>query len=157
MFTLTGINNDRGFTMFSSRPRSAESVLKPLREIPMFAGLSNSVLSKFDSLMVELALDAGARLTTEGERGREAFIVAEGVAQVLVDGQVVGTVGSGDVVGELALLSGGTRTATVVAVTDMRVYVLDPREFSELLSDAHTAEWITSAAAGRLRELDAAS
>ncbi|CAN5522512.1 hypothetical protein BH10ACT10_BH10ACT10_14900 [soil metagenome] len=64
---------------------------------------------------------AGETLTRQGEPGRELFLVLDGVVAVDVDGQTLGEVGPGAVLGERALLEGGLRTSTLTAVTPVRV------------------------------------
>ena len=137
--------------------RSTQAILASLREIPLFSELTDSALKRIDSLMSEITLKPGARLTTEGALGREAFIVISGTAEVLVDGEPVSTVGAGDVVGEMALLNGRPRTATVIAQSPMRLYVLNSAEFSALLSENQISASITSTNEIRLRELDTPS
>jgi CRP/FNR family cyclic AMP-dependent transcriptional regulator len=139
--------------MFGIRTRASTSHLAALRGIPMFSGLSDAVLARVDGQMVEMAVAPGAFLTTEHERGREAFIVADGIAEVRVDGVAISSVGVGDLVGEMSLLDGGPRTATVIALTPMRVYVLDPRQFAELFADPQSAQWIAAHLSTRLREM----
>ncbi len=68
-------------------------------------------------------LPEGAELTRQGEPGDELFLVLDGVARVDVDGQALAELGPGAVIGERALLEGGTRTSTVSAVTPLRVAV----------------------------------
>jgi CRP/FNR family transcriptional regulator, cyclic AMP receptor protein len=124
-----------------------------LRAIPMFAELSKAALARIDSRMAEITVDPGSVLTTENESGREAFIIADGVAEVRVGGVPVSSVGAGDLVGEMSLLDRGPRTATVVALTPLRVYVLDRQEFTVLFSDPTSAQWIAAKLSQRLREV----
>ena len=82
-----------------------------------------------------IRLPADATLCRVGDRGREAFIILEGEASVLLPDRVV-TVGAGDVVGELATLDPArTRNATVVAKTDLLVLVFDARTFNSLAQE----------------------
>lgn len=95
----------------------------------------------------------GDKLTVEGTTGRQALIVIEGTASVLRGGEPIATVGTGDIVGEVALLSGEPRTATVVADTDMTVYAMSAREFASLLSRCpRLANSFTKLALRRLTE-----
>jgi hypothetical protein len=64
---------------------------------------------------------AGDTVTRQGEPGDELFLVLDGVVSVDVDGQVLGEVGPGAVLGERSLLEGGRRTSTLTAVTAVRV------------------------------------
>ncbi|MDP9117800.1 MAG: cyclic nucleotide-binding domain-containing protein [Actinomycetota bacterium] len=138
--------------MFRRAERPSPAGIDALRAMPMFAGLPDAMLRHVDRNMAEITLGPGAVLTRENEYGREAFIVAEGIAEVHVDGVAISSVGPGDLVGEMSLLDGGPRTATVVALTTLRVFVLDPREFGQLFSDPHAARWIAATLSQRLRE-----
>jgi len=69
-------------------------------------------------------LGAGRTLVEQGERGEELFLLFDGVLRVEVDGKPVAEVGPGAIVGEMALLEGGRRTATLRAVTPCRVAVV---------------------------------
>ena len=141
--------------MFSTSPKVSRDREAALRRIPMFAELSPAELARVASQMAEIELPAGATLMTQHERGREAVIIADGLAEVCVDGRPVTSVSSGDLVGELALLDSGPRTATVTALTRIRAYVLDPRQFSVLFENPKSARWIATELARRLREVNA--
>lgn len=71
----------------------------------------------------------------EGEPGHECFVIVTGTATVSRDGATVATLGSGAVVGELAPLTGGVRTATVTADSAMEVLVIAQREFNGLIEE----------------------
>ena len=70
----------------------------------------------------------------EGTRGREFFVVVEGVLRVTRNGRKVSDLGAGDFVGELALVADVPRTATVTASTPVHLLVLTHRGFRELLN-----------------------
>lgn len=72
-------------------------------------------------------------LSTEGTAGLECFVIADGTARVTIGGKKVGEVGPGECVGEMALLDGGPRSATVTAESPMNVYALPVSEFRSLL------------------------
>jgi CRP-like cAMP-binding protein len=76
----------------------------------------------------------GDVLCEEGQRGREAFIIVEGTAVVSRGDEIVATVGAGDLVGELALLGAGRRTASVTAIEPLRAYVMSSQEFNSVLA-----------------------
>lgn len=82
-----------------------------------------------------LRLRDGATLCTEGELGRQAFVLLDGDARVLVGSGVV-TIGAGEVVGEIATLDPRrTRNATVLASGQVDVLVFDARAFRDLADD----------------------
>ncbi len=123
-----------------------------LRQVPMFADLPDDLLARVDALVTDASVPAGAALTVQDEPGRQAFIVAEGEAEVIVDNEVVAEIGPGDLVGEMSLLDNQPRSATVVAKTYLHVLVMEPRQFGALFADPHTAQWIAASLSRRLRE-----
>ena len=132
-----------------------EQYLDHLASVPLFSGCTTKELRDIAKATVELTLDEGKEFVTQGDVGREAFIIVEGTADVSRGGNTIATLGPGDCVGELALLDHGPRTATVVATSPLTVLVLGPREFSGLLDEVPTlTHKILAALAGRVRELD---
>lgn len=127
-----------------------------LAQVPLFSDLNRRQLRRIASLLDVADLEAGRELTREGERGREFFVIVEGLAHVVRDGSDIATLTTGDVVGELALVTGDRRSATVVAHTAMRVLVGERRMLEPLLrSDQQIREAILGTADTR-RQLNAA-
>lgn len=106
-----------------------------LRAMPLLAGLTDAELRRVDALTCEIEVPKGAVLMRQGHVGREVFIVATGEADVRIDGKTVARVGPGEPLGEMALLEDTPRSATVTALTPMRVLVLDPGQFADLLGN----------------------
>jgi CRP-like cAMP-binding protein len=104
-----------------------------LRTVPLFHGLSKRDLQEIASLADEVDLPAGRTLTTEGESGREFLVVVDGAAEVRRGGRKINTLSSGDFLGEIALVTGGPRTATVTTVRPTRVLVITAQAFRRLL------------------------
>jgi CRP-like cAMP-binding protein len=104
-----------------------------LRSAPLLARLSGKQLNELAGLVDEIDLPAGRKLTTQGARGREFFVLIEGTADVHRNGEKVNTMRAGDFFGEIALISGGPRTATVTATTEVRALVLTQQHFRSLL------------------------
>ncbi len=104
-----------------------------LAEIGIFSELSKRELKTVARLMTELDVKEGAR---QGEPGREFMIISTGTAKVEIDGQTVAHLGPGDFLGELAVISGTPRTATVTATSAMIIEVLNRREFMSLLDES---------------------
>jgi CRP/FNR family cyclic AMP-dependent transcriptional regulator len=139
----------------SSRAMAREDYLNHLASVPLFSGCTTKELRDIARATVELTLDQGKEFVTQGDVGREAFVIVDGQAAVSRGGNTVATLGPGDCVGELALLDHGPRTATVTAATPLTVLVLGPREFSGLLDEVPTLNHkILAALAARVRELD---
>jgi CRP/FNR family cyclic AMP-dependent transcriptional regulator len=99
-----------------------------LAAIPLFEGLPEHELDAVAHAASELEVAAGDALMSEGEFGHALFAIEAGSADVSVDGASVGAVGPGDVIGEIAVLASGRRTASVVATTPLRVIALFKRD-----------------------------
>ncbi len=114
--------------------RIASMATSQLRALPVFAALSADLLGEVDRLLTRIDVPGGRVLCRQGSFASEAFIIASGVATVLVDDITVGYVGGGDMVGELALLGDQLRTASVVAESDLQVWVMNAGEFDALMA-----------------------
>jgi CRP-like cAMP-binding protein len=124
-----------------------------LAGLPLFSACSGRDLQRLARAADELKVAAGTELTTQGAVGREAFVVIDGTAEVSKDGVAAAELGPGDHFGELALLDGGPRTATVTATSDMTVLVLSKPAFNAVLDEIPTlAHKLLVSTARRLRE-----
>lgn len=133
-----------------------EQYIDHLSAVPLFRGMSNKELREIAKATVELDLDNNREFVTQGDVGREAFIIVEGTAEVVRNGKTIAELGPGDCVGELALLDHGPRTASVVAAGKVKVLALGPREFAGLLDEVPTLSVkLLETLASRVRELDA--
>jgi CRP-like cAMP-binding protein len=127
-----------------------------LRDVPLFAHCSNKELIELSSLTTTLTMRAGKVVVRQGEPGKEFIVLVEGKATVSIDDQTVATLGPGDFFGEIALLDGGPRTATVTADTDLVAEVMSHQEFAVLLMDVpEVTRGILKGVAMRLRAADA--
>lgn len=127
----------------------------PLAELELFADLSKSELRSLVRLMTPVRVRAGRDLTREGETGREFMIIVDGTATVRRGGKVIATLGAGDFVGELSMLAGIPRTATVTADSDLTVEALNRREFASLLDESpRLARKVLIGAIRRLHAVD---
>jgi CRP-like cAMP-binding protein len=112
----------------------ARSASAELRQLPVFAALSTRALALADSLLTPVTFNDGDLLVQEGHFGRQAFIIASGSAVVSRGEEILATVGPGDIVGELALLGDGRRTASVTATEPVNAYVMSTQEFASVLA-----------------------
>jgi CRP-like cAMP-binding protein len=118
------------------------SVTEDLEQVPLFSGLSQRQLRKLAKHFKEWRAPTGALLTKQGEMsGVGLFVIAEGEAAVIVDGTRVGTVGPGDLVGELAMISQRERVATVEALTPMRCHTIQFWHFREFAKTNPDVMW----------------
>jgi CRP-like cAMP-binding protein len=139
----------------TSHPKLSSTQIALLRRLPLLAGSSDRELAEIARLVDETTVPAGARLTRKGEAAREAFVIVEGWAAVMHDDEPVAALGPGQFVGEMAMLDGGPRTATVVAKTDMRLLVVGPAAFSAFANQPKVARNMATQLAGRLRNSQA--
>ena len=132
-----------------------DAYLEHLAKVRLFSSCSDRDLQKIAKASDEVSIDAGRVLVEQGTTGRECYVILEGSASVERNGVKVTTLGPGDPFGELALLDGGPRTATVTAETPMRVLVLGQREFAGVLDEVPgLAHKVMASLARRIRELD---
>lgn len=82
---------------------------------PLFAGLEADGMAAVAQAAVEVEFPAGRTIARQGEIGTGLFIVAEGVVRVVRDGEIIARLGPGEFFGELSVLDGGARTASVIA------------------------------------------
>jgi CRP-like cAMP-binding protein len=106
-----------------------------LKGLPVLAGLSKKQLLLVARHADTLTVSAGRVLMREGDMAMEVCIVLEGEAEAASGGQVLSTMGPGSIIGEIGVLHGLHRTATVTATTDMRLAVIFGPEFTALSSE----------------------
>ena len=132
-----------------------DPIVERLRHIAPFTTCSDRQLDFIGRRIVEHHARPGARLATEGQSGRELGIIVRGTASVVVNGMVIAELGPGDVFGEVALIDRGTRSATVVAETEVLALISSAREFEEILGHAPAVgRALLVALARRLRAAD---
>jgi MFS family permease len=110
-----------------------------LRSSPTFGMLAAPELERLARGMSPVALEPGAMLIREGEEGDTAYVVADGRFDIAAGGRKLATLGRGEILGEIALLRGGPRTADVTAVDEARVYALEREAFLEAVGGSHRA------------------
>jgi CRP-like cAMP-binding protein len=126
-----------------------------LKKVPLFSSFTNKELQTVLRATTELTVPAGHVLTDQGQTGREAFVILDGSATVKRNGKKVATLGQGAVVGELALLDHGPRTATVTTDTETRLFVLEQREFLGVLDAVPSlSHKLLARLAGQVRQFD---
>jgi CRP-like cAMP-binding protein len=106
-----------------------------VKSVPLFSHCSKKELSELASVADELDVAEGKALVREGETGREFCIIVEGEVEVRRGGRKLRMLRDGDFFGEIALISGGPRTATVTTTAPTRLLVVTDRAFKTLLAD----------------------
>jgi CRP-like cAMP-binding protein len=105
-----------------------------LRQVALFKGCSKRELGEIARIADEIDFPAGKTLITQGEPGKQCFVLIEGSVDVVKGGKKVPEMrGGSEIFGEIALLSGGPSTATVITTTPARALVIGPQQFQSLL------------------------
>lgn len=134
---------------------SRDAYLDHLTSIPLFSALPKKDLQKIAKASDEVSVEAGRTLVEEDSTGHEAYVIVEGEADVRRNGVEIAKLGPGDHFGELALLDGGPRTATVISLTPMRLLVIGQREFSGTLDEVPgLAHKLMATMATMIRKMD---
>jgi CRP/FNR family transcriptional regulator, cyclic AMP receptor protein len=126
-----------------------------LKGIPLFDELSSRERRDIAQHADELDLNEGATLVRQGDFSYEFFVIREGSAKVERDGEHVAELGPGDFLGEMGIVSGGARNASVTATSPMRVIVMSEQDLrSASRTHPEVAEKIRNAVAERMAALD---
>lgn len=134
---------------------AANSYVDKLGKLPLFSSCSKRELTRIARAGDEVSVAAGKQLVDQGEMGREAFIILSGKATVKRNGRKIATLQEGDPFGELSLLDHGPRTASVIAETDLSLFVLSARRFNGVLDESPgLSRKLLAFLAGRVRNLD---
>lgn len=133
--------------LMHSKARKAEL----LRCLPELAGAPKKELVRMSRLFDEIEYPAGAVLMSEGEIGRQAFLIVEGSVDVMLRGRRLATLGPGELVGEMALMDGGPRSATVKTREVVRALVAARLDFAEFAEEPSGWRALARAMSNRIR------
>jgi voltage-gated potassium channel len=126
-----------------------------LRHAWLFSECTDDELSRIAGLAAAREAAAGDELCVEGEPGDDFFVVVDGTAEAQVGGDTMAELGPGSFFGEMALIDGGDRLATVTAKSPMQLLVLSRNDFNTMLSSAmpHVAPKLMQVMGQRIRDL----
>jgi CRP/FNR family transcriptional regulator, cyclic AMP receptor protein len=123
-----------------------------LHRIPLFSGIDRRGLERLGQLSDEIDVPAGKVLMRQGESGSDMMVIVSGSVAIDRDGQRVNTLRAGDFFGEIALVDGGPRTATVTAGEASRLLVITHRDFHAMMEEFPDVELqVLNALAQRIR------
>ena len=124
-----------------------------LYEVPLFAGMTDRSLQRIADLAREISYDQGTVIVREGEPGDFFVVILSGGATVDQAGRTFKSLGAGDFLGEIALIDGGVRTATVTATEPIAALVIDRPGFQRLMDEHPVVRHdLVSALTQRLRQ-----
>jgi CRP/FNR family cyclic AMP-dependent transcriptional regulator len=110
--------------------------LERIRDVPLFSEFTNRDLERVAEIAKQVEFPAGRQIARQGESGVGFHMIVEGEAEVSVDGTTHARLGPGSYFGEMSLLDGGPRSATVEAATELRTVSMTSWDFAALL-DQH--------------------
>jgi CRP/FNR family cyclic AMP-dependent transcriptional regulator len=126
-----------------------------LRAVPLFSQLSHRDLRRLASHAEETRYGPNRMIVSRGSRGDSFFVIADGTATVRRGTRVIGTLGPGDFFGEMALLDGRPRSASVTSDTALRTVRITRAGFNKALdANPSMARGMLSELAGRVRRLE---
>jgi CRP-like cAMP-binding protein len=112
-----------------------------LEHVPLLADVSKRDRQKLASMMRERTFAPGKEIVVEGRNGVGFFIIAEGKAAVSIGDHLISVLGPGDYFGEMALLHGGERSATVTADTELRCLTITAWGFKSFVIEHPNVAW----------------
>jgi len=107
-----------------------------IRSLPLFVDCTPPEVAEVAAIATEIDLGAGRQLATENADGQEFVVIIDGSADVTHGDTVVNTLSAGDFFGEIALVTGQPRTASVIATTPVHALIIEGHAFRRLLEDA---------------------
>lgn len=113
--------------------RRADPKIQTLARLQLFSECNRTELDLIAQLGDITTVPGGTILVTQGGPGTECMVIVDGFATVTANGQRLATLGRGEVFGELSLLTGAPRNATVTATTPLTVLVMHPSSFRGML------------------------
>jgi len=138
--------------LFEHRQDSTGDVLDRIANVEVMQNLPPSEAQAIVPLLKPISIKSGEAIFHEGDQGDSFYMIVSGEAEVKKGENVMTTLGAGEVFGEMSLLNSETRSATVVAHTDMEVYQLKQEHFDDvILKSPSIANALSRALAKRLR------
>jgi CRP-like cAMP-binding protein len=113
--------------------RRSSQKMDLLKKVPMFGNLSQRHLREIGKHADQVRVEAGRVLAQQEKKGWEFIFIVDGKARVEKNGKVIRQLSGGDFFGEISLIDGEPRTATVIAETDMTLLVVNKTSFDHLL------------------------
>jgi len=144
--------------IFDGYRTAREEKIRLLERVPIFEGCSTRQLRAVADISKVVEVPERTVLTRQGEPGEEFFIIVDGTALVTLSMTRRHRLKPGEFFGEMSLLDGGPRSATVKAETDLRVLVINRAHFWELIRAVpELTQQMLVGLSRRLRELEKAT
>ena len=121
--------------------RKQESSADALERVPMLSGMNARARGRLAKTMKERSFPAGRNVVVEGHTGMGFFVITDGEAVVSVGGDPIRTLGTGEYFGEMALIHGETRSATVTARSPLTCLTISPWAFKTFVQSHPNVAW----------------
>jgi CRP-like cAMP-binding protein len=137
--------------------RGADKKIEALQGVWLFSTCSKKELRLLAGICDRVSVPAGERVVKEGEPGREFYVILDGAAEATAGTAVIARLGAGDFFGEMALLDGGPRSASVTTTDESDLLILTRGSFMALLTEdaPSVAPKMLAVLGARLREAGA--
>jgi CRP/FNR family cyclic AMP-dependent transcriptional regulator len=122
-------------------PRSTFSSTDALEQVPLLEELTKRDRQHLAKSLKERTFRSGQEIVVEGRTGVGFFIILEGKAAVTIGGRLIQVLGPGDYFGEMALLDGGERTATITSDGELRCATMTSWAFKSFVLDNPKVAW----------------
>ncbi len=134
-----------------------KQIIALLKETPLFVNTTEKSLESMVKSAVQKTVAPGDKLVQEGQGGVGFYLILEGKAEVIKDGEKLAEFKKGDFFGELGVIDGQLRTADVVAVTETKCWILSQWAMKSIISNhPEVALSMLEELVRRLRATDAA-
>jgi CRP-like cAMP-binding protein len=114
-----------------------EQAVEQLRTVPLFRGFSDEELGHVAQMTKRVEFPEGKTVSNRGETGVGFHLIIEGSADVIQDGTTIGRLKPGDYFGEISLIDGGTRSATVTTTAPTTTLSIAAWDFSRLIDHSN--------------------
>jgi CRP-like cAMP-binding protein len=139
--------------LYHHRQEETSEILDRITHVEMLHNLTPSEVQAIIPLLKPLTVEPGVTLCHEGDPGDAMFIIVSGEAEIYKGPQLMALLGPGEMFGEMALLTGEERSASVIARTTMELFELEKTDFDGMLTRSpHLASGLSRILARRLRE-----
>jgi CRP-like cAMP-binding protein len=128
--------------------------LEFLEAVPMFRGLSKADLMKVARVTEQVTVPADTVLAEQDAPGDAFYLIISGVAVVRRNGRKINDMAAGDFFGEMALVDGGPRSATVMTLEESTLFMIHRKDFSSLVGVPSIARRLLEGLSQRLRDAD---
>lgn len=128
--------------------------LEFLEAVPMFRGLAKKHLVTIARMTEQVTVPADRVLVEQGEPGDAFYLIVSGSGVVRRNGRKIAELSDGDFFGEMALIDGGPRSATVTTLEETTLFTIHRKDFASMLTVPAVARKLLEGLSERLREAD---